>query len=216
MNYHKIYTSIIDNRKTNPYSGYTEKHHILPKCMGGTDIETNIVRLSAREHYICHILLVKMYKHPGLINAAVLMGAQVGATSRVYAILREKLAIQQSMAQSKENNSQFGTRWIFSEKLNICKKIRADQDIPEGYTFGRKSKENPITKICLRRQANIEKYTYLYKIYSELGWEELVKTTGYNKSKANFVQMCKKYVEEFIPQNGKIRGAKQPGYVAQR
>jgi hypothetical protein len=40
--------------------GYSEKHHILPKCMGGTDESSNIVSLTAREHFIAHILLAKM------------------------------------------------------------------------------------------------------------------------------------------------------------
>lgn len=206
MNYYKIYTSIIDNRKNNPYTGYTERHHIIPRCVGGTDTPTNLVRLSAREHYICHILLTKIYDYPGLVNAAVLMGAQTGATSRLYARLREKLALQQSIGQSGENNSQFGTKWVFSEELNICKKIPATEGLPEGFQPGRSKKITPISKLELRRQANIEKYTHLYKIYSDIGWDTFVKTTQYNKSKANFVQMCSKYVKEFIPQNGKIRG----------
>lgn len=39
---------------------YVEKHHILPKALGGTDLKSNIVKLTAREHFICHVLLVKM------------------------------------------------------------------------------------------------------------------------------------------------------------
>jgi len=42
--------------------GYTERHHILPKCfnMGGKTDNNNIVKLTGREHFICHLLLVKM------------------------------------------------------------------------------------------------------------------------------------------------------------
>jgi len=60
--YTKYYFSIIKNRKQNPIdeSMYFEKHHIVPKCFGGRDDETNIVKLSAREHFICHRLLVKL------------------------------------------------------------------------------------------------------------------------------------------------------------
>ena len=37
-----------------------EKHHIFPKSLGGTNEQDNLVKLSPREHYICHLLLTKM------------------------------------------------------------------------------------------------------------------------------------------------------------
>ena len=42
-------------------SGYCEKHHIIPKCMGGTDELENLVLLPAKAHYIAHLLLCKIY-----------------------------------------------------------------------------------------------------------------------------------------------------------
>lgn len=41
-------------------SGYSELHHIIPRSFGGLDCESNLVRLTAREHYIAHALLWKM------------------------------------------------------------------------------------------------------------------------------------------------------------
>lgn len=38
---------------------YYESHHIIPKSMGGNNSKSNLVRLTAREHFICHLLLVK-------------------------------------------------------------------------------------------------------------------------------------------------------------
>jgi len=63
MNYEKLYNSIINNallRKLSP-NFYYEKHHIIPKCVGGTNEYTNLVHLTAREHFICHKLLYKFY-----------------------------------------------------------------------------------------------------------------------------------------------------------
>ena len=54
------YQKIISNRKNTPFLGYTEEHHIIPKSLGGKNDNENLVRLSAREHFICHLLLVKM------------------------------------------------------------------------------------------------------------------------------------------------------------
>jgi len=60
MNYQKIYNQIIERAKTRQLEGYKEKHHILPRCMGGLDID-NIVELTAKEHFLCHRLLCEIY-----------------------------------------------------------------------------------------------------------------------------------------------------------
>jgi hypothetical protein len=54
------YYSIINNAQGRIVVGYIEKHHILPRSLGGSDDVSNIVNLSAREHFVCHLLLTKM------------------------------------------------------------------------------------------------------------------------------------------------------------
>jgi hypothetical protein len=63
MNYRKIHDDIISFRKKNPIpkDEYGENHHIIPKCFGGLNTKDNLVRLSAREHFIVHLLLVRLY-----------------------------------------------------------------------------------------------------------------------------------------------------------
>jgi hypothetical protein len=61
MNYEKIYNQIIERAKSRNLDGYSEKHHIIPKCMNGTNNPDNIVKLTAREHFLCHWLLHEMY-----------------------------------------------------------------------------------------------------------------------------------------------------------
>mgnify|MGYP000037463157 CR=1 FL=1 len=61
MNYEKIYNQIINKAKIRNVDGYTEKHHIIPKCMNGTNNPTNIVKLTARQHFLPHWLLHEMY-----------------------------------------------------------------------------------------------------------------------------------------------------------
>ncbi len=62
--YTKIYFSIVDKaahlgrKKTGQV--YFEEHHILPLAMGGSDAPDNLVMLTAREHFVCHLLLTKM------------------------------------------------------------------------------------------------------------------------------------------------------------
>lgn len=61
MNYQRIYDQIIDRAKTRVLAGYKEMHHIVPRCIGGLDNPTNIVSLTAREHFLCHWLLHRIY-----------------------------------------------------------------------------------------------------------------------------------------------------------
>lgn len=60
--YSKYYFNIISKAKSRTLSAetYVERHHIIPKSLGGEDTVDNIVSLTAREHFICHLLLPKM------------------------------------------------------------------------------------------------------------------------------------------------------------
>jgi hypothetical protein len=80
MNYQKIYKNLIlkakrENRNKNN-GVYYEKHHIIPECLfkertrngisgfveGNPEDKNNLILLTAREHFIAHVLLYKMYK----------------------------------------------------------------------------------------------------------------------------------------------------------
>jgi len=73
MNYQKIYNDLIQSAKLRPdipiLNGYTEKHHILPKSMGGSDKLDNLVNLTPREHFIAHWLLYRIYKNSSMAYA---------------------------------------------------------------------------------------------------------------------------------------------------
>lgn len=62
MNYQKIYDNLIARASNRILEGYTEKHHIVPRCMGGSDDPSNLVRLTPEEHFLCHQLLLKIYR----------------------------------------------------------------------------------------------------------------------------------------------------------
>jgi hypothetical protein len=57
--YAKWYFDIVKRRQLSP-APVGEKHHIIPKSIGGTNQKNNIICLTAREHYICHRLLVRI------------------------------------------------------------------------------------------------------------------------------------------------------------
>ena len=68
MNYRLVYLRIISKAKQEEKEnkrdfGYYEKHHIMPKSLFPLwrNKQSNIVKLTAREHLFCHMLLVKIY-----------------------------------------------------------------------------------------------------------------------------------------------------------
>ena len=147
MNYRRIYNQIIENRKNNKVDCYTERHHIIPKSLGGIDDENNLVNLTAREHFLCHFLLAKMYEkesfewykmnHAFLIMKCESFNQQRYFNSRLYEALRKNFSSLMSLAQSGKNNSQYGTMWICNPETKENKKIKKDEKIPEGWVKGR-------------------------------------------------------------------------------
>lgn len=103
--YARQYYCIIQNRIENPISGYTENHHIIPKSLGGADDPSNKVRLSAREHWVCHQLLTRMtdgVDRMKMLHPCVLFKKTAGKTSRRY----EQLKIQRSLAMRGRKHSE--------------------------------------------------------------------------------------------------------------
>lgn len=92
MNYESHYFKLMERARTRLLEGYSEQHHVVPRCLGGDDSVDNLVDLTAKEHYVAHQLLVKM--HPGnskLVYAAHMMG-NTRKGSRSYSWLREQHA----------------------------------------------------------------------------------------------------------------------------
>ena len=97
----KVYLAIVQRAEERTPEGYVERHHIVPKCMGGSNDATNIVALTAREHFICHLLLIRM--SPAEYRAKLVYAAwqqsrpakhkTVKVTNRTYARLREQMSI---------------------------------------------------------------------------------------------------------------------------
>jgi hypothetical protein len=98
--YTRWYYSIVNRAATRDVSGYSEKHHIIPKSFGGSNKKSNLVKLTAREHYICHLLLTKMvvgiYRGK-MIYALSLIKPKSKHNSRLY----ENLKIEGNILRSK-------------------------------------------------------------------------------------------------------------------
>jgi len=157
MDYKAIYYKIIENAKKETDNGhrqlgYFEKHHILPKSLGGSNDKNNLVKLTAREHFICHWLLVKMY-NKGTIERNKMLCAlwrmnNNGApdqkehyiNSRAYETLRiefaKMISERASICQQGKNNSQFGTKWYTNRNTGESKKFK-EQPVEDFWIEGR-------------------------------------------------------------------------------
>ena len=86
MNYKKIYDNLVSSRK---YRGEIKrkndgfnKHHILPKCLGGEDIRENYVLLTFREHLLAHKLLCEIFPESKELKYAYLRMIQSSHSDR--------------------------------------------------------------------------------------------------------------------------------------
>ena len=105
MDYKKHYDLLVTRAKNRVIEGYVEKHHIIPKCIGGLDTTDNIAILTPEEHFLAHQLLVKL--HPGnrdLIYAAQLMTVHHSdrrMNNKLFGWLRKQCALAMSVQTKK-------------------------------------------------------------------------------------------------------------------
>lgn len=91
MDYNKLYIDLITHAQQNPFVGYTEDHHIQPRCLGGSDDPANMVTLSARQHFIAHWVLTKIHtEHPGIRYAFHMMFFPTSAGTRKMGWLKSR------------------------------------------------------------------------------------------------------------------------------
>ena len=104
--YYKWYDHLIDRARNRTIEGYVERHHIVPRSLGGTDEESNLVKLTAREHLIAHMLLPRFVENKAPMWQAVWMMMNTQGrklTGRLYEQARiEYRGIQKGRKMSPE------------------------------------------------------------------------------------------------------------------
>lgn len=217
MNYLRHYNLLIQRAHNRSLVGYTEKHHIVPKCLGGSDAADNIIILSAREHFVGHLLLMQAYPcNRKLVYAAHMMCVvdPRSQTSRInnreYAWLSEKFAKAISKSQSGKGNSQYASMWVCSSATRISKKIAKGSIIPDGWTKGRntwkpqekrqkKAKARGVRKV-FRNDSEKRKALYLLDVYKKYGFTSIRQfclSEFYNKSHVTLTKLWKVYIPNY-------------------
>ena len=116
MDYQKIYNALVEKAKVrgldkSSVDYYTEIHHIVPRCLGGSDEPDNLVMFSGREHFIAHLLLWKIYpNNHQLMHAAWMMshtrcGDKVNSTT--YSALKVRHSDWLSERMGGENSPNY-------------------------------------------------------------------------------------------------------------
>ena len=155
MNYRQVYSNLIKKRRMLKPSGYTEKHHVIPKSLGGSNSSSNLVNLTAREHFIAHLLLSKMYIEGSIqwikMQKALIKMFSESCTqeryspSKWYAYAKERAAVAARINQSGKGNSQHGKIWVHNEFLKLTTSIPKEKLLEytdSGWKVGRVIKWN--------------------------------------------------------------------------
>jgi hypothetical protein len=168
MDYKKHYDSLITKSRLRTFESteYREKHHIVPRCMGGSDDPENIVELTPEEHYVAHQLLVKMHpKHSGLVWAALQMSGHSmnneRSNNKIYGWLKRR---HQNIAKKRvgEKNGGFGTHWYHHPETLHSIKCKPES-VPEGYVKGRTPNKKCL--VCKKDTGNkLRKYCDVHRL----------------------------------------------------
>lgn len=174
MNYQGIYDHIIANAKVRSISKeeYTERHHIIPKSLGGSNRKENIVRLYPREHFVCHVLLHKIHGGKMTYTLYMMSNRKEYNTSRLYERVRHdalktlqnpdrREKISNSLKGRKKSGSHIaswkesrknGAGWVCSEDRKL--KLQIEMSGNNNPMFGRCHSEEAVKKIS---EANRQK-----------------------------------------------------------
>jgi hypothetical protein len=93
--YRKHYEKLVTRAKARKLKQYVEKHHIIPRCLGGINCPDNIVELTPEEHYVAHqFLTVAFPDNKKLVHAAKMMTTNKWGrrSNKLYGWLRQRLS----------------------------------------------------------------------------------------------------------------------------
>ena len=226
MNYKSVYENIIKYAKTRiNLTGYYETHHILPKSLGGTNDVSNLVKLTPREHFICHWLLVKMFnkgtkERNKMLYAFWMMKNNPSKNGERYtnSIADEKLRIEHSkvvcekmkVAQLGNKNSQFGNKWFTNYETGESKpfKERPNEKWIEGRNLfkGQTSKLNPTNEHILKiKEIKLEEAKQIWDDYNSNSYNNI---RDYCKKNNLSHQTVSRLLSCYIPNYSKVFKAK--------
>lgn len=217
--YTRWYFDIITRSAARAVTGYCENHHIIPQCIGGDDSSSNIARLTAREHFICHVLLTKMHPSHKLKFALHMMSLNNSRqqrgytiTSRMYEYIKRGNALASSIRSTGRSKHNVGKKLFHNPSTGI-EGLFFPETPPTGWVPG-----TAVTS--LRRHSKYKNHVY-YHNPSTTDTIHLPPTTlpptGYVKGNPNaaLASLCSPKRQFYNPSTGQfIKATTCPaGYI---
>lgn len=198
MNYTYHYNKLIQRAKHRKLNSYYERHHIIPKCLNGSDDSNNIVNLTPEEHYIAHLLLIKMYpNNDKLIYAARMLTITTvnqKRNNKIYGWLKERYHII-CKTRTGSNNPSYGKSWYHNPNtLENGKFLKSN--IPIGWVKGRKIKKHNFTTciVCLSSTDSLKaKYCYQCRKIKKIKDNSKTFPNSYVYREQEFIDLYKKF-----------------------
>lgn len=167
--YFKWYKNIIINRIINRIIE-GENHHIIPRSMGGNDLKENIVKLTPKEHYVCHLCLTKFtikedfYKMICAINCMSMktLKNEFKYSSHLYSILQEKR--KEELKKWLKINSPFKKKNIHEKCMNTRIKNKSNIFITNNPMYNKEKIEKKIKKTSGKHHYLCKRYRYEYSL----------------------------------------------------
>lgn len=168
---------------------YTEKHHIIPKSLGGNDSKENIVVLTTREHFIAHLLLTKCTngENKKKMNFALwnMVNRDNGCrtTSIQYSIIREQHSKFLREKFSGINNPMYGKEHSEETKSKISrggKYLKRSEETRQRISEANKGEKNSMFGIKRTKQQK-ELQSKFMKENNPMHNEEVVNKIKYSK-----------------------------------
>ena len=122
MNYELHYNKLISRAKTRTLDSDVafEIHHILPRCINGTDDDDNLVALTPEEHLLAHILLTKIYPYEGLILAVYRMLAPAYSDSNTRGSFNKKYGYWRRRSIAELKRLKWWNNGTKSQRAKTC------------------------------------------------------------------------------------------------
>lgn len=141
--YTKTYFCLIEKAKNQSLEGYFEKHHIIPKCLGGKDTEDNLIKFTARQHFVAHLLLTKMiegqnkYKMYNAFSKMLCIGkdnkGRYLPSSKFYEyskkLMSEHMTINNPTKREEVREKMSKNSWSKSDRANEIRQIISQKKI---------------------------------------------------------------------------------------
>lgn len=147
--YHTWYNSLIERARNRVIGGYVEKHHIIPRSLGGGDEPENIVALTAREHLIAHMLLPRFVNEPEKMWQAlwcmIHMG-EVKISGRLYEQAKTQRAILFSKTLKGQRPWNYGMTGLRKGPMSEEQKIKISNANKGRTPFNKNKKHSQETR----------------------------------------------------------------------